>query len=59
LKLTDIGIKKIKPREKTFKLFDGGLNIQIEPTGGNLWRTSTVSMGKKHVGAHRPPKGAN
>ena len=30
MKLTDIGIKKIKPREKTFKLFDGGgLYIQI------------------------------
>ena len=39
MKLTDINIKKTKPREKTYKLFDGGgLYVQIEPTGGKLWR---------------------
>jgi len=39
MKLTDINIKKTKPREKAYKLFDGGgLYIQIEPTGGKLWR---------------------
>ena len=39
MKLTDINIKKTKPREKTYKLFDGGgLFLQIEPTGGKLWR---------------------
>jgi hypothetical protein len=39
MKLTDINIKKTKPREKTFKLFDGGgLFLQIEPAGGKLWR---------------------
>jgi integrase len=48
LKLTDIGIKKIKPREKTFKLFDGGgLYIQIEPTGGKLWRYKYRFDGKE------------
>ena len=32
MKLTDINIKKTKPREKTYKLFDGGgLYVQIEP----------------------------
>ena len=39
MKLTDISIKKTKPRGKAYKLFDGGgLYIQIEPTGGKLWR---------------------
>ena len=39
MKLTDINIKKAKPGEKTRKLSDGGgLYIQIEPTGGKLWR---------------------
>ncbi|MCL1894150.1 MAG: integrase arm-type DNA-binding domain-containing protein, partial [Holophagaceae bacterium] len=37
--LTDIGIKRTKPRDTRFKIFDGGgLYIQIEPTGGKLWR---------------------
>jgi integrase len=37
--LTDINIKRAKPAEKTYKMFDGGgLYIQIEPTGGKLWR---------------------
>ena len=39
MKLTDVKVKKAKPREKMYKLFDGGgLYIQIEPTGGKLWR---------------------
>jgi integrase len=39
LKLTDIKIKKAKPENKTRKLFDGGgLFLQVEPTGGKLWR---------------------
>ena len=39
MKLTDVNIKKAKPGEKSRKLFDGGgLYLQIEPTGGKLWR---------------------
>ena len=39
MKLTDINIKKTKPREKAYKLFDGGgLFLQVEPSGGKLWR---------------------
>jgi len=39
MKLTDINIKRTKPREKAYKLFDGGgLFLQVEPTGGKLWR---------------------
>ena len=37
--LTDITIKKAKPDTKTRRLFDGGgLYLQIEPSGGKLWR---------------------
>ena len=39
MKLSDINIKRAKPREKTYKLFDGnGLYIQVEPTGSKIWR---------------------
>ncbi|MDR2560464.1 MAG: Arm DNA-binding domain-containing protein [Holophagales bacterium] len=37
--LTDLGIKRAKPAEKPYRLFDGGgLYIEIQPTGGRLWR---------------------
>ncbi|MCL1909250.1 MAG: integrase arm-type DNA-binding domain-containing protein [Holophagaceae bacterium] len=38
-KLTDEIIRKTEPLDKRFKLFDGkGLYIQVETTGGKLWR---------------------
>jgi integrase len=37
--LTDTEIRKSKPTEKPYRLFDGGgLYVQIAPTGGKLWR---------------------
>ncbi|MDR2561799.1 MAG: integrase arm-type DNA-binding domain-containing protein [Holophagales bacterium] len=37
--LTDLGIKRAKPAEKPYRLFDGGgLYIEIQPSGGRLWR---------------------
>ena len=46
--LTDISIKKAKPGEKTRKLTDGGgLYLQIEPTGGKLWRYDYRFDGKR------------
>jgi integrase len=48
MKLTDINIKKVNPGEKTRKLFDGGgLYIQVEPTGGKLWRYKYRFDGKE------------
>jgi len=48
MKLTDINIKKAKPGEKARKMFDGGgLYIQIEPTGGKLWRYKYRFDGKE------------
>jgi len=37
--LTNVAIQKSKPREKAYKLSDGGgLFLSVEPTGGKLWR---------------------
>jgi len=39
LKLTNIAIKNAKPSDSAVKLSDGGgLYLQVEPTGGKLWR---------------------
>jgi len=39
LPLTDSQIKKAKPKEKLYKLFDGnGLYLEIKPNGKNTWR---------------------
>ncbi len=49
LPLTDLQIKSAKPREKTYKLSDGGgLFIEITPVGTKLWRMGyTQPNGKK------------
>jgi len=37
--LTDIAIRNAKPRDKVYKLSDGGgLYLQVNPTGSRLWR---------------------
>lgn len=50
LPLTDLRIKSAKPREKTYKLSDGGgLFIEITPVGTKLWRLGyTQPSGKKN-----------
>ena len=46
--LTDISIKRAKPAEKPYRLFDGGgLYIEIQPTGGRLWRHKYHFNGKE------------
>ena len=50
MKQTDINIKKAKPGDKRRKLFDGGgLFLQIEPTGGKLWRYKYQFAGKEKL----------
>jgi len=45
--LTDLQINKAKPREKNYKLFDGGgLFLIITPTGGKWWRFQYRYNGK-------------
>lgn len=37
--LTDVQIRSLKPREKTYRLFDsGGLYLEVSPHGGKWWR---------------------
>ena len=37
--LTDTAIKKLKPRGKTYRVFDcGGMYLEVAPAGGKWWR---------------------
>lgn len=37
--LTDVSVKSVKPKDKAFKLFDGGgLYLEVTPQGGKRWR---------------------
>jgi integrase len=37
--ITDVAVRSAKPREKAFKLFDGGgLYLEVSPAGGKWWR---------------------
>ena len=46
--LTDISIKNAKPREKAYKMADGGgLYIEISPNGGKWWRYKFRFNGKE------------
>ena len=49
-KLSDVNIRKAKPGERVRKLSDGGgLFLQIEPTGGKLWRHKYRFEGKQKL----------
>ncbi len=46
--LTDTAIRSAKPKEKTFKLFDGGgLYLEVNPAGGKWWRWKYRCGGKE------------
>ncbi len=46
--LTDIAIRKTKPRTKPFKLTDGGgLHLLVKPSGAKLWRLAYRFGGKQ------------
>jgi integrase len=48
--LTDTAIRNAKPREKPFKLFDGGgLYLEVSPAGGKLWRLKYRFGGKEKL----------
>lgn len=56
--LTDLKIRNLKPRQKAYKVFDGGgLYMEITPAGGKLWRYKyryqdkhkTLALGKYPV----------
>lgn len=38
-KLTDVAIRNLKPKDRTYEVFDGhGLFIEVRPSGGKSWR---------------------
>ncbi len=55
-KLTEMTCKTAKPREKAYKLFDGGgLYLEITPTGSKLWRLKYRSIDGKEKRASFGP----
>ena len=48
MSLTDIAIRKAKPRAKSYKMFDGsGLYLEFAPSGGKWWRYKYRFDGKE------------
>jgi len=46
--LSDINIRRAKPTEKPLRMYDGGgLYLEIQPTGGKLWRYKYRFGGKE------------
>ena len=46
--LTDPAIRNAKPKEKPYRLFDGGgLYLEVSQTGGKLWRFKYRYLGKE------------
>ncbi|MDY7546752.1 tyrosine-type recombinase/integrase [Glaciimonas sp. CA11.2] len=46
--LTDIEVRKSKPREKTYRVSDGkGMYLEITPTGARYWRLKYRHLGKE------------
>lgn len=48
--LSDIQVRNAKPREKEYKLADGGgLYLLVSPSGGRLWRCKYLFDGKERL----------
>ena len=48
MKLTELQIKKAKPKEKIYRMFDGhGLHLEITPKGQKWWRYKYLFNGKE------------
>lgn len=46
--LTDMQVRNAKPKDKTYRLFDGGgLYIEVAPTGSRIWRLKFVQANGK------------
>lgn len=46
--LTNTAIQKVKPADKSFRMFDGGgLYLEVSPSGGKLWRFKYRFDGKE------------
>lgn len=50
--LTDTELRRLKPREKTYKKGDGGgLFVQVTPSGSKLWRLKYRFEGREKLQA--------
>lgn len=48
--LSDFAVRNAKPRDKAFKLSDGGgLHLLVQPNGGKLWRLKYRFAGKEKL----------
>jgi len=48
MKLTDTACKNAKPRDRAYKMFDGGgLYLEVMPNGSKLWRVKYRYLGKE------------
>ncbi len=51
--LTDLGIRKAKPKEKPYKISDGGgLFLLVKPNGSKLWQQKYRYFGKERLLSH-------
>ncbi len=51
--LTDLKIRKAKPKEKPYKVYDAqGLFVLVKPNGSKLWRQKYKHLGKERLVAH-------
>lgn len=52
-KLTDTAVRRMKPTDKPFRMFDGGgLYLEVSPAGGKLWRQKYRFLGKEKRLSH-------
>ncbi|HCR86183.1 MAG TPA: hypothetical protein DIV86_05840 [Alphaproteobacteria bacterium] len=50
MKLTEIKIKALKPKDKEYKVFDGdGLFLLVHPNGSKYWRLKYRFNGKENI----------
>ena len=48
--LSDTKIKRAKPKEKMYKMFDGdGLYLEVKPNGRKIWRIKYRLFGKERT----------
>lgn len=53
--LTDLKVRKAKPRPKPYKMGDGGgLFLLVKPGGGKLWQQKYRYLGKEKLLSHGP-----
>jgi len=50
MKLTDTAIRNAKPKDKQYKIADGGgLHLLVKPNGSKYWRLKYRYTGKEKV----------